>query len=81
MRGRTMADGLLVIAAAVLAYVETFGWSEPAAGLDEFLELFTALDLTVYLVIAGVAGVIFVGYVAVYLPKRMVSQSVRDQQG
>jgi len=81
MRGRTLADIVLVVLAGVIAYTETFGWSDPAAGLEEIIALFTSFDTSVYLVIAGVLGTLFVGYVAVYLPKRVSQQSVTDQQG
>jgi hypothetical protein len=75
MRQRTLADLLLVVAVAVLAYVETFGWSEPAAGFEAIIALFAELDVGVYLVVAGVIGIMFVGYVAIYLPKRLASES------
>lgn len=75
MRERTLVDLLLVVVVAVLAYVETFGWSDPAAGLAAILGLFSELDLGVYLVVAGVIGILFVGYVAIYLPKQLASDS------
>jgi len=76
---RTIADLLLVVGAAVIAYVKTYGWSEPAAGLEAFFALFRSFDVGVYLVIAGVLGILFVGYVAVYLPKRLTDKSVRER--
>jgi Mg2+/citrate symporter len=80
MRDRTLFDLILVLVAGVLAYTETFGWADPIANLDALLGVFAAIDVRAYLVAGGLLGVVFVGYLVAYLPKKEAQRSVRKQQ-
>jgi len=79
MRDRTLFDLVLVLAAGILAYTETFGWADPVANLDQVLGVFAAIDVRAYLVLGGLLGVVFVGYLVAYLPKKEATRSVRNQ--
>lgn len=77
MQERDVIDLLLVVVLAVLTYVESFGLADPVATLDEILAIFATVDIGVYLVVGGVFGIAFLGYLTVYLPKKDASRSVR----
>ena len=77
MQERDVLDLLLVVVLAVVTYVESFGLADPVATLDEILAILLAIDVQVYLVLGGVLGIGFVGYITIYLPKKTASQSVR----
>ena len=77
MQERDVFDLLLVVVLAVLTYVESFGLADPIATVDEIVALFRNVDVRVYLVLLGLLGMLFVGYLTVYLPKKNASRSVR----
>lgn len=77
MQERDVLDLLLVIVLAVLTYVESFGLADPVATLDEVLAIFANMDIRVYLVLGGLFGMVFVGYLTVYLPKKDATRSAR----
>ena len=77
MQERDVIDLFLVGLLAILTYVESFGLADPVATVDEILALLAAVDVQVYLVLGGVFGVAFVGYLTVYLPKKETSRSIR----
>ena len=79
MRERTLFDLILILVAAILAYTETFGWADPLANLSKILGLFAAIDVRAYLVLGGLLGIVFVGYLVAYLPKKEAQRSIRDQ--
>lgn len=70
MEPRDVFDGLLVCLIAVVTYLEVFGFGISSDRIDALVEAVLGQDLTVYLVLAGILGVAFVGYIAVYLPKK-----------
>ncbi len=70
MEPRDVFDGLLFGLLAVIAYVHVFGLSFSRARLDKLVEAVTSLNIAVYLVVAGIIGVVFVGYIALYLPQK-----------
>ena len=77
MQERDVLDLVLVAVLAVLVYVETYGLADPIATGDEILATATGLDVRVYLVLAGLLGMLFVGYLTFYLPKKDANRSVR----
>ena len=77
MQERDVLDLLLVVVLAVVAYVETYGLADPAATLDEIVATLAAVDVQIYLVLGGVLGIAFVGYIAIYLPKKDSGRSMR----
>ncbi|MCU4800536.1 hypothetical protein OB920_09155 [Halobacteria archaeon HArc-gm2] len=77
MQERDVLDLFLVAVLAVLTYVEAFGLADPIATVDEILAIFAGIGVEVYLVLGGLFGIVFVGYLTVYLPKKDASQPVR----
>jgi hypothetical protein len=70
MDRRILFDILLVLVGGVVAYTETFGFADPRATIREILGVLADLDVRVYLVLGGLFGITFVGYLVVYLPQR-----------
>lgn len=77
MQERDVLDLLLVAVLAIVTYVEWFGLTEPMATADDIIATLAAIDITVYLVFAGVFGILFVGYITVYLPRKDAERSIR----
>ncbi len=70
MEPRDLFDGLVIVLVAVVVYLEVFGFALSPERLGVIIEVLMGLDLTVYLVVAGIFGVAFVGYIAIYLPQK-----------
>jgi len=70
MDSRELFDLVLVVVGGLLAYTETFGFADPRATIREILTILSTLDVRVYLVLSGLFGIVFVGYLVVYLPQR-----------
>jgi hypothetical protein len=77
MDDRDLFDLLLVLLVGTLAYVEVYGLADPLAALAALRATAEAIDVRVYLVVGGVLGICFVGYLAVYLPRRDADRSPR----
>ncbi len=77
MRERDVFDLLLVAAVGIAAYVRTYGMADPIATFDEIATTLAAVDQTVYLVLGGVVGIFFVGYLVLYLPQKDASRTAR----
>ncbi|MFB6309362.1 MAG: hypothetical protein ABEH35_08540 [Haloarculaceae archaeon] len=77
MDDRDLFDVLLVATISALAYVETFGLASPRATLDELVSIFLGIDVRVYLVLAGLLGIMFISYLTVYLPRKDASRTIR----
>ncbi|WP_225335610.1 hypothetical protein [Halomicrobium urmianum] len=77
MRERDVFDLLLVAAVGVAAYVQAFGMADPIATFDELVTTLAAVDEGVYLVLGGVVGIFFVGYLVLYLPKKDAGRAPR----
>jgi hypothetical protein len=77
MQERDVLDLLLVAVLAVVTYAQAFGFGEPIAGLRELAAMLAGVDTGVYLVLGGVFGLVFLGYLAIYLPRRDAGRSVR----
>lgn len=70
MEPRDVFDGALIVLTAAVAYWEVFGFGLSRDRLDAIVATVLGLDVTVYLVVAGFFGVLFVGYIALYLPRK-----------
>lgn len=70
MEPRDLFDGIMVALIAVVTYLEVFGFGISSDRLRTVVETLLNQDLAVYLVIAGMLGVAFVGYIAIYLPQK-----------
>lgn len=70
MEPRDVFDGALVALAAIVAYWEVFGFGLSADRLDAVIATILGLDVTAYLIVAGFFGVLFVGYITIYLPQK-----------
>ena len=75
---RKLSDALLVVVGGLAAYTETYGFTDPRGTIREILSILYALDVRVYLVMGGLFGIIFVGYLVVYLPRKDAS-SIRPE--
>lgn len=76
MEPRDVFDGALVFLIAVVVYVEVFGLGISRERVDALVEVLLGLDLAIYLVIAGLLGVAYVGYIAIVLPEKYGDDSV-----
>jgi uncharacterized membrane protein len=70
MDSRELFDAVLVVVAGLVAYTETFGFADPRATISEIFSILANLDVRVYLVLGGLFGIVFVGYIVVYLPQK-----------
>ncbi len=70
MDRRVLFDALLAVVGGLLAYTETFGFADPRATIREIVSILSNLDVRVYLVLSGLFGIAFVGYLVVYLPQK-----------
>jgi len=70
MDPRDVFDWALLVVIGTVLYVELFGLGFSRERLDTIVETLLGFDLTVYLVVAGVFGVLFVGYIVMYLPQK-----------
>ena len=77
MQERDVLDLLLVAVLGVLAYVESFGLADPIATVDELVAVLAAVDVRAYLVLGGVFGIVFLGYLTIYLPSKDARRSLR----
>lgn len=77
MQERDVLDLILIGLLAVASYVETFGLADPVATFDEILAVLATLDIRIYLVLGGICGIMFVGYLTIYLPKKDAGRSIR----
>lgn len=77
MRERDVVDLILVAVLAAVTYVEAFGLADPLAVARTVAEILRSLDVRVYLVLGGIFGIAFVGYLTVYLPRKDAARSAR----
>lgn len=70
MDSRELFDLLLVAVAGVVAYTERYGFTDPRATIRDIVGTLANLDIRVYLVLGGLFGIAFIGYLAIYLPRR-----------
>lgn len=70
MGPRDVFDGILLALVGVALYVHFFGASLSMDRVDTLVGVLLAIDFRIYLVGAGVLGILFVGYIAVYLPRK-----------
>lgn len=77
MQPRDVFDVVLLVVLAVALTLERYGVSGALGTPGRAVEAVLSLDAAVYLVIAGVLGVAFVGYIAVYLPYKQSENTPR----
>lgn len=77
MQPRDIFDGILLVALGLVLFFERQAGSLSLDPLRSGLEVLLALDVVVYLVVAGAIGVVFVGYIAVYLPYKQSENASR----
>jgi hypothetical protein len=70
MEPRDVLDGLLVALLGGVLYLRVIRPSLSGERFDTLAGFLLNLDTVVYLVVAAVFGVVFVGYIAVYLPRK-----------
>ncbi len=68
MQPRDVFDGVLLVVLAVVLALDRYGTGGALGTPEAAVRTVLSLDVVVYLVIGGVLGVAFVGYIAVYLP-------------
>ena len=79
MRPRDVFDIVLVVLVSIALYVQFYGTSTGGAGtVEDIVEALLNVDPILYLVLAGVLGVVFVSYITLYLPQKH-SQSASRQ--
>jgi len=75
MEPRDLFDVLLVAILGAAAYADLFGSPFSLWRLRAVVDTVLGLDVTVYLVVAGILGVAYVGYIAVYLPRKQSTEA------
>jgi hypothetical protein len=70
MEPRDVFDGVLLVLVTAVTYWELFGFALTREQLERIISAILGIDLTVYLVGAGIIGIIFVSYIAVYVPRK-----------
>ena len=60
----------MVVGGGLVAYTETYGFTDPRATIWQIVGVLETLDVRVYLVLSGIFGIAFVGYLVVYLPQK-----------
>lgn len=69
MQPRDLFDVVLVVLVAVALYHQFYGLTN-ARGLTAIQEAFQAINPVYYLVVGGIFGILFVSYIAIYLPNK-----------
>lgn len=70
MHARARFDLLLLVGLAAVLFADRTGFSLSTDLFWAVVDTILSLDPAVYLVLGGVLGVLFVGYIAVYLPRK-----------
>lgn len=70
MRPRTAFDIALVALLAVSLSVAFSGISFSAGLFWAMVDAVVGIDITIYLIVAGAIGALYVGYIAIYLPQK-----------
>lgn len=70
MEPRAVFDGILMFLIAVVAYLEVFGFGISRDRLEAIADALLNQDVGVYLVVAGIFGIVFLGYVVIYVPAK-----------
>ena len=68
MQPRDVFDGIVVALVAVVVYLEVFGFGLSTAKVDRVVAALQGLGLEVYLVVAGIVALCFLGYILLVLP-------------
>lgn len=70
MQPRDVFDGLLLAVLGVVVYAEVVGPSVSYERMRRVVETLLNINIAIYLVVGGVLGVAYVGYIALYLPRK-----------
>ncbi|MHB9286983.1 hypothetical protein ACKVMT_08060 [Halobacteriales archaeon Cl-PHB] len=70
MQPRDVFDGIVVALVAVVVYLEVFGFGLSSEKVDRMVAALEGLGVEVYLVVAGIFGIFFLGYIVLYLPQK-----------
>lgn len=71
MQPRDIFDGILVALLAVILYLEVIGLSISTESLVTVVDAVRNIDTMMLLVAGGALGVIFLGYITIYVPQKM----------
>lgn len=80
MEPRDVFDAALVVLVTVVVYLELLGFGVSRGRLAVIVEVLLGQDLAVYLVLAGVFGIIFLGYITIYLPQKYSRRAAEPPQ-
>lgn len=80
MEPRDVFDGALVVLITIVVYIEVIGFGFSGERLEAVLDALLGQDLAIYLVVAGMAGVAFVGYITIYLPQKYSRRGAEPPQ-
>jgi hypothetical protein len=70
MQPRDVFDGFLIAVLGIVAYVEIVGPSVSYKRMQVVIEAILNINIAIYLVIGGILGVAYVGYIVLYLPRK-----------
>ncbi len=70
MQPRDVFDGIVVALVAVVVYLEVFGFGLSTDKVDAVVAALQSLGLEVYLVVAGIFAIFFLGYIVIVLPQK-----------
>jgi hypothetical protein len=77
MEVRDLFDVVLVVCVAILLYVEVSVTQPSLRDLSLIVEVLTGLSVAVYLVFAGILGLLFVFVITVYIPQKQSQKTTR----
>ncbi|MEF8783727.1 MAG: hypothetical protein V5A39_12430 [Haloarculaceae archaeon] len=77
MRPRTIFDIALAALLAVSLSVASSGVTFSAGLFWAMVEAVLSIDITIYLIVAGVFGTLYVSYIAIYLPRKQSENTPR----
>jgi hypothetical protein len=77
MEVRNLFDVILVVSVVILLYVEVSVTQPSLRDLSLIVEVLTGLSVAVYLVVAGILGLLFVFVITVYIPQKQSQRTTR----
>jgi len=77
MEERDVFDVVLVVIFALVFSLDRYATVGSIGRPGAVIDVVRSLDIAVYLVIAGILGVVFVGYIAIYLPYKQSETTSR----
>jgi hypothetical protein len=74
---RDLFDGMLVVAVCILLFVHASESQPSLRDLSVIVEVLTGLHVAIYLLFAGILGVLFVFLITVYAPRKLSQNTAR----